>query len=36
MPRIGRLLEHGATLVLDDLAPLDTTLEVACRLDWTA
>jgi Cupin superfamily protein len=35
MPRIGRLLEHGATLVLDDLAPLDTTLEVACRaLSW--
>ena len=35
MPRIGRLLEQGATLVLDDLGPLDATLDVACRaLTW--
>lgn len=35
MPRIGRLLEQGATLVLDDLASLDATLDVACRaLSW--
>ncbi|APU13191.1 MULTISPECIES: JmjC domain-containing protein [Actinoalloteichus] len=35
MPRIGHYLEQGATLVLDDLAPLDATLEVACRaLSW--
>jgi cupin superfamily protein len=35
MPRIGRLLDQGATLVLDDLAPLEPSLEVACRaLNW--
>jgi hypothetical protein len=35
MPRIGQLLDQGATLVLDDLAPLEATLEVACRaLSW--
>jgi hypothetical protein len=35
VPRIARLLEHGATLVLDDLGPLDATIEVACRaLSW--
>lgn len=35
LPRIGRLLERGATLVLDDLGPLDPTLDVACRaLSW--
>lgn len=35
MPRIGHLLKQGATLVCDDLGPLDATLEVACRaLAW--
>lgn len=37
MPEIGHLLGQGATLVLDDLGPLDATLEVACRaLAWWA
>ncbi|OLT11063.1 cupin [Pseudonocardia sp. CNS-139] len=37
MPNIGRLLRTGCTLVLDDLGPLDATMEVACRaLSWWA
>lgn len=35
MRRLGCLLREGATLVLDDVGPLDATLEVACRaLSW--
>ena len=35
MPRIGHLLRQGATLVLDDLGPLDASMEIACRaLSW--
>ncbi len=35
MRRLGCLLREGATLVLDDVSPLDATLEVACRaLSW--
>lgn len=37
MRRLGWLLREGATLVLDDVGPLDATLEVACRaLSWWA
>ncbi|MGH3821448.1 MAG: JmjC domain-containing protein [Pseudonocardiaceae bacterium] len=37
MRRLGRLLREGSTLVLDDVGPLDATLEVACRaLSWWA
>lgn len=37
MLRLGRLLHEGATLVLDDVGPLDATLEVGCRaLSWWA
>jgi hypothetical protein len=37
MRRLGCLLREGATLVLDDVGPLDATLEVACRaLSWWA
>ena len=37
MRRLGHLLQQGCTLVLDDLAPLDATMEVACRaLSWWA
>ncbi|MGH3889532.1 MAG: JmjC domain-containing protein [Pseudonocardiaceae bacterium] len=37
MRRLGYLLQEGATLVLDDVGPLDATLEVACRaLSWWA
>jgi hypothetical protein len=37
MPKIGRLLQQGATLVVDDLGPLDATMEVACRaMAWWA
>lgn len=35
MDRIGRFLRDGCTLVLDDLAPLDARMDVACRaLSW--
>jgi hypothetical protein len=37
MLRLGCLLREGATLVLDDVGPLDATLEIACRaLSWWA
>ncbi|MGB7796166.1 MAG: cupin domain-containing protein [Pseudonocardiaceae bacterium] len=37
MHRLGCLLREGATLVLDDVGPLDATLEIACRaLSWWA
>lgn len=37
MRRLGRLLEEGCTLVVDNLAPLDSTLEIACRaVGWWA
>ncbi|MGH3874121.1 MAG: JmjC domain-containing protein [Pseudonocardiaceae bacterium] len=37
MRRLGFLLQEGATLVLDDVGPLDATLEIACRaLSWWA
>lgn len=37
MCRLGYLLREGATLVLDDVGPLDATLELACRaLSWWA
>jgi Cupin superfamily protein len=37
MHRLGRLLKQGATLVLDDVGPLDATLEIGCRaLSWWA
>ncbi|MGH3851950.1 MAG: JmjC domain-containing protein [Pseudonocardiaceae bacterium] len=37
MRRLGHLLQQGCTLVLDDLGPLDATMEVACRaLSWWA
>ncbi|MGH3815965.1 MAG: JmjC domain-containing protein [Pseudonocardiaceae bacterium] len=37
MRRLGYLLQEGATLVLDDVGPLDATLEIACRaLSWWA
>ncbi|MGB8202921.1 MAG: cupin domain-containing protein [Pseudonocardiaceae bacterium] len=37
MRRLGWLLKEGATLVLDDVGPLDATLELACRaLSWWA
>lgn len=35
--RLGYLLREGATLVLDDVGPLDATLELSCRaLSWWA
>ncbi len=35
--RIGGLLKEGCTLVVDNLGPLDSTLEIACRaLSWWA
>ncbi|MGH3853989.1 MAG: JmjC domain-containing protein [Pseudonocardiaceae bacterium] len=37
MRRLGCLLREGCTLVLDDVGPLDATLELACRaLSWWA
>ncbi|MGH3854494.1 MAG: JmjC domain-containing protein [Pseudonocardiaceae bacterium] len=37
MRRLGCLLREGCALVLDDVGPLDATLEVACRaLSWWA
>lgn len=37
MRRLGRLLREGATLILDDVGPLDATMEIACRaLSWWA
>jgi hypothetical protein len=37
MRRLGCLLRDGATLVLDDVGPLDATLEIACHaLSWWA
>ncbi|MGH3832667.1 MAG: JmjC domain-containing protein, partial [Pseudonocardiaceae bacterium] len=37
MRRLGCLLREGCTLVLDDVGPLDATLELTCRaLSWWA
>ncbi|MGH3806049.1 MAG: JmjC domain-containing protein [Pseudonocardiaceae bacterium] len=37
MRRLGCLLKEGATVVLDDVGPLNATLEIACRaLSWWA
>lgn len=37
MRQLGCLLREGATLVLNDVGPLDATLELACRaLSWWA
>lgn len=37
MRRLGQLLQAGCTLILDDVGPLDATLEVACRaVQWWA
>ncbi|MGH3624847.1 MAG: JmjC domain-containing protein [Sciscionella sp.] len=37
MRQLGQFLEEGCTLVLDDIGPLDATMEVACRaLGWWA